>query len=221
MGLNWKIGFNFNGLRVMNGLKIKDKICLYVTSLWLFFLCVAILKAYMPVIELKEYYPFFELNIHKFQGWKDLLCNNIITIICLFMMFFGLIYSSLFKYQLNGTYPLQIEITSIQNKNFESLTFLTTYVIPLVSFDLSKRRYIIILILLLIVICIIYIKTNLFFSNPTLSLLGYKLYEVSGRNQQNQENEFKSLIVITKDELKLKDDIKLRDLDNNVYFGRK
>ena len=70
------------------------------------------------------------------------------------------------------------KICHVENSNYEYLTFLTTYIIPLVCFDFNNVKYIIAFILILIITGIIFVKMDLYISNPTLVLLGYKLYKI-------------------------------------------
>ena len=57
-------------------------------------------------------------------------------------------------------------------------------------------------------------KRNLFYKNPTLALLGYKLYKVDTEKSSN-------LIFISKDDLNLNDTVHHIHLHNNVYFVKK
>lgn len=74
------------------------------------------------------------------------------------------------------------EILSVKNENYEYLTFLTTYIIPLICIDLTKVRYVIVLGVLLVLIGFIFIRMDLYYGNPTLALMGYRLYraEIKG-----------------------------------------
>ncbi len=50
------------------------------------------------------------------------------------------------------------------------MTFLTTYIIPLVCIDLTKIRYVIVLVVLLVLIGFIFVRMDLYCGNPTLLL---------------------------------------------------
>jgi hypothetical protein len=77
-----------------------------------------------------------------------------------------------------------------------------------------EGRDLIITILLIIIIGAIFIKTNLFYKNPTLALLGYKLYKVDTEKSSN-------LIFVSKEVLNLGDSVHYIYLHNNVYFVKK
>ena len=58
---------------------------------------------------------------------------------------------------------------------------------------------------------------NLYMANPTLSLLGYKLYSITVDDPKITENIF----VITRDDLKVDDKIEWLELDTHRWFVRK
>ena len=129
------------------------------------------------------------------------------------MIFFlvGIIFYYRFKYVIRGAKRLPIQITEIENVNYEHLTFLTTYIIPLICFDLSQVRYAIDLGILLIIIGAIYVKTNMFYANPTLALLGYQIYRANTSQKQG-------LIFISKEKLVKGDWVQPLSLDEKIYF---
>jgi len=192
---------------------ILDKVGLYVTSLWLLFFLLIVLTIDVPITFSKNYI---------FIGFEELLKRNIIPIISFVFLILGIIYCFYFNYKFKGTAPLQVEVQEIKNVNYEHILFLTTYIIPLLSFDISNIRYLLLLFLLLVIICAIYIQTNLFYANPTLALLGYHIYEMTGSRKKELETEtYKNIIVITKTNISLNDEVQLLFLSDNIYFGRK
>ena len=110
-----------------------------------------------------------------------------------------------------------VKIVSIKNENYEYLTFLTTYIIPLVCIDLSSLRYIIVLTLLLIIIGFIFIKMDFYLGNPTLALMGYRLYKIA-----IDSNEFSNeILIISRDKLNTGDNIEWIPIDNETWYVRK
>lgn len=108
-------------------------------------------------------------------------------------------------------------VKEVQNGNFEHLTFLTTYIVPLISFNLSETRNILILLLLLIAIGAICIKTHMFYANPTLALLGFHIYIISGTFRTEERI---GIIVISRDRIISGSRVKYRRLDEKIYFAR-
>ncbi len=142
---------------------MKLKFQLYILSLWLLFILLFINKVSFPIC--------FEKNF-MFIGFYELLRSNIIPVISILMVFLGFIFYLRFKYIIDGNHSLPEKINKIENVNWEHLTFLTTYIIPFVTFNFNEERNGLIFFLLLLIIGLIYLKTNMFYTNPTLALLG-------------------------------------------------
>lgn len=196
-----------------NNIKVWDKVGLYITSLWLFFLLIIVLKINIPIC--------FDEN-WEFLGIIKLIKLNIISAISLIFFILGMIYCKIFNYQISGTSPTQVRVTKLKNKNYEHITFLTTYIIPFITFDMNDPRYLLTLVVLLFIIGFIYVKTDLFYANPTLALLGYHIYEVDAEfNVEGQPKTLESITIITKENLNVTNEIKLKSLDDYIYYGRK
>lgn len=192
----------------MKAISSIQKIKLYIISLWLFFVLVCILKIDIPIY----FGPDWEIvNICY------IIKTNIIPIVCLFFILLGLFFYLTFDYLLKGTGKLPFKIEKISNANYEHLAFLATYIIPLICFNFDNTRYIIVLFLVLIIIGAIYIKTNIYYANPTLALLGFRIYHI----QMEQTKDEETIIVIAKQELSKNDKISTIPFDENIFYARK
>jgi hypothetical protein len=78
------------------------------------------------------------------------------------------------------------ELEDVCDENHEHLAFLTTYIMPLVFTDVDKKRTAINLAVMIVAIGIIYVKTNRFYSNPSLAVLGYRIYKAKIKNEPNK-----------------------------------
>lgn len=186
------------------------KIGLFFLSLWLLFMLIIIITVKIPICLSKDCH---------FVGISYLLANNIIPILCLLALFIGVIAYFDFKHKMKGTLELSFKITEVENVDYEHLTFLTTYIIPLVCFQFDNLRYVIVFIIILFVIGSIYIRTDLFYANPTLAILKFRIYRVTGefRNGELRQNK----ILITKDILMKDDRVKYLKLDDRIYYASK
>jgi hypothetical protein len=185
----------------------KHKFELYVVSLWLLFLLIIVITIDIPILKLNTMSPAEILELPK---------KNIISIISLICLIFGSVFYSRFSYRIKGSANLPFEVKKIENINYEHLTFLTTYTIPLICFNLTSIRYLITLFVLLIVIGCIYVKTDMFYANPSLAILGYHIYKV----KYNNDSEEKNIVLITRDKIKKNDYIRYIKLDETIYYGR-
>lgn len=186
--------------------KIKIKIEFYIISLWLLFLFVIILT-----IDLKILLQCCDKKIFCI----DLLKKNLTSLISFILFSYSMFLFKKMKHFFNGTKQLPTRITNIEEVDSEHLTFLTTYIIPLVCIPITEKRYLIVFIALIIVIGAISIKTNLFYANPTLALLGYHVYKIDTDDGVIQK------IVLSKDELKNGTLIQYIQIDDKTYYARR
>lgn len=182
---------------------------LYIVSLWLLFFLIIIITVDIP---------YCWGDSCNFIGFKELISTNILPSISFLLLFLGIIFYFRFDYRLSGSKKIASKITKIEDYNYEHLTFLTTCIIPLICFNLASTRYVIALILLLIVIGIIYVRTDKFYANPTLAVLGYRLYKIDIETRTTKKE---NIILITEDRLTLNDQINTLGLDEKVFFARK
>jgi len=195
-------------LIAINKISVKLKVQLYILSLWLLFLLLLVNKINIPIC----------LRDCEFIGFYELIRTNIIPIICLVFIISGFWFFYKFKYIIKGARSLPEQIVELENINWEHLTFLVTYVVPLLSFDLdfdlSKDRNGLMFFLVIFIIGLIYVKTNMFYNNPTLAILGYHIYKVRTTNKRH-------IVLISKDTILEQDWIEYKHISDNIYFANK
>lgn len=187
------------------------KIQMYLISLWLLF--VLIIPITIRIVPYKE--------ILEAGGWEEtagLICrHNLLPLICAFMALFGFVLFRLLEHRWNGTRRLPVEVASAENENFEYLTFLTTYIIPLVCINLDEVRYVFVLFILLIIIGVIFVRSDFYLGNPTLALMNYKLYRIryvmNGREQER--------MIITRDKIRAGDYVEAIPFDQHAWYVRR
>ncbi|WP_461643943.1 anti-phage protein KwaA [Labilibaculum euxinus] len=189
---------------------MKRKIGLYILSLWLLFFFVIVVTIDIPIS--------FDSN-SKFIGFNVLLKSNYVAIVSFLFLVIGTIVYFKFKYDLEGSTNIPFEIKKIESVNYEHLTFLATYIIPLICFNLSSVRYLIVLLLLLIAMGVIYIKTDLFYANPSLALLGFHIYKVDGSFKTGTKE---NIILLTrirlKEQQKEQQKVSYIKLDDRIFY---
>lgn len=185
---------------------IRRKIDLYILSLGLLFIFFLIISTKLP----EDQFIY-----GKIEAWKSLVIDNPLPALSLL----GLVYCAFaylrFNFQLKGSTELPFEISKIEDINYEHLTFLATYVVPLISFNFSSGRQMLVLILLLVVMGTIYIKTDLFYANPSLALLGFRIYRANG-NFKTGDRE--NIILICRERLSEGQMVCYIKLDNRIYY---
>ena len=185
-----------------------EKFELYILSLWLLFLLIIIITIDVPIC--------FQPDC-RFIGLKALAIRNVVPAIALLFVGLGVLYYLRFNYKISGSTSIPVEVSAVEDLNYEHLTFLTTYIVPLICFNLTSERYLIALCLLLVVIGVIYVRTDKFYANPTLAVLGFRLYSVKLTRRTGEEVK---VTLITKDFIKAGDKIRFLELDGRVYYAK-
>lgn len=147
-----------------------------------------------------------------FVGWKYLLVNNIFTILFLILFIASLIMKARFGNSLQGDTCISSKICNVTNLNYNYLMFFTTYIIPLICFDVQETRDCVLLLVLLIILCALFLKTNVYYQNPILALMGLNLYEV---DMTYKGKNFYKVIVIADGKLQEDMEISKHDIDGN------
>lgn len=82
----------------------------------------------------------------------------------------------------------------------------------MVCFDLEKPNECVLLVILLILLGVIFIRTNLYYTNPALCILGFNLYEA---DIEYKSEIISNLKIVSKIKLKENDKFKKIDLEFN------
>jgi len=186
------------------------KIGLFILSLWILFICIILITINIPVYFGKDWI---------FVGMSTLIKGNIIPLSCFVLIITGCFSFCDFNHIAKGSRNISQEIIEIQSVECENLSFLTTYIFPLVCFNFDKIRYILVFLILLVVIGFIFIRTSLFYANPTLAILGFRIYRSTLKTRQENDNH--NVILISRDKLKKNDHVQYIELDSSIYFAFK
>jgi len=185
------------------------KFGMYILSLWLLFILIIVNKINIEIC--------LSCDFSNKQEIINILKNNILPLSCIFLLSISFAFYLYFKNLINGAKNGPFEIVEIEDKSSEHLVFLATYVIPLVGFSLEGIRQIINLYITLVILGAIYIRTNLFYANPTLSLLGFKIFSAKIIIDNNE----KWVILIAREDFEVKDGINTYKLDKKIFFAKK
>ena len=156
-------------------------------------------------------FPFDICDGWHFTGWS---CSLIVSLTCICCLIACLVIRKRFDKSITGNCgDIQVKVSAIKNKNYEYLTFLTTYIIPMVCFNTSDIRDCIVMAILLIVLGVLFVKTNVYYLNPTLALLKFNIYEAT--------LDGKDYILISKDKIRENDQVRTFTLDQGVKCAKK
>lgn len=160
------------------------------------------LFAYIPIyliVALKTFNP----EVLKIKGewctFYHIAKHNLPSISLLILTFFLLIYFRAFEYfGLKSSGNPKFEIKSIESQNKEYITYLGTYILPFIALETKTVYDIAAYIILFLTMGMIYVRTNLVYTNPMLLFFKYDLYEVI-------DSENNKLICISKEQFKIGD----------------
>lgn len=152
------------------------------------------------LINIKEILIFKDIKISIF-----LITLIILTLISIFTCI------DLKKTKGNENY----KFNSIENTGDTMISYMMTYIVPILSIDISNGKTLIVNLILYIMVGFMYIKLGLIYLNPLLLIFGYYIYKA--------ENDTIIISNISYGELRGLLGVRLKSsvLTNNVYLIRK
>jgi hypothetical protein len=93
-----------------------------------------------------------------------------------------------FKRQTRLGNELPNKIESFKRMDYEHLTFLAIFILPIFAVDLKTIKDLIILFFILSFMGIIYIKSNMYYLNPIFLIFGWYLYKIEIKKNDTKNN---------------------------------
>jgi hypothetical protein len=115
------------------------------------------------------------LFIFYLQNLKD---NIVLAIIFLVLGLVATCVIACIIYYINTTSPVYEKIAKVERKDTEVIAYLFTYIFPFLQLNFTDVINLISLGIFFVILGIIYINSSMICINPTLSLIGYHLYEI-------------------------------------------
>ena len=169
---------------------------LFILSMAPFFIILGLMSMDIPV----------SLNRDTaFIGWQQLWKNTwfgcLIIILSIFVEFVILL---LFLKVCKQESPEETEIIKeVDDKDFELVSFVTSIFLPLISFQYDQLSHWLVTFLIVALIGYIFCNSDGFYTNPTLRLFHYRLYQVTLDNQRRGDHQSsRSIIVLSREYLK-------------------
>lgn len=188
-------------------------------------LLILFLTSYIPLFlllilrQIKQNYIY--LNYVGFSK-KSVLCyfeRFGLSTVLIFLILIGLlglkIILSNFNNNINNGYL--VKVTDIDNKNSESIAYISTYIVPFIFQDTNDNFDIVSIFLLLILIFFIYTKSNMIVINPILSIK-YTIYQFSFSKTGTVK---KGFLISPTEELQEQDELTINSISKDIYYGYK
>ena len=133
---------------------------------------------------------------------SNFLGDIVITTICILWFLITAFVALGFRNLQNSSYDHHGETIIIRSEKKDSgVTFLVTFVLPLLVDDVSTPRKFIFFIILLTMVIFLLMKSDLFYQNPVLVALRYKTYEFQFVTPYKDVQDNKTYIGLSKDRL--------------------
>lgn len=179
-------------------------------SLWILFACVFLVTFNAPTEAsgASAEINIFGLSIH----WGDLVsCASF----CLALA--GLLCFHRFTVQIKGAGGVSYSLESVEDLGHEQIAFLATYVIPFATFEINSIRKTLAWGVLLAVTGMMYISMDRCYANPTLSLMGFKMYKAVYLSDSGQARE---VVLVSRQRLRVGCDVRMLPFADGACFAR-
>lgn len=110
-----------------------------------------------------------------------------------------------------------VKVIEVDNKNSESIAYISTYIVPFIFQDTNNYFDIVSILLLLILIFLIYSKSNMIVINPILSIK-YTIYQLSFSKTGTIK---KGFLISPIEELEEHEELKINSISKDIYYGHK
>lgn len=142
----------------------------YLLSLWLLFIIMIVFTVDIPLYFGPDY---------EWVSPIELIQENIIPFVCLLLVgfdaWFYFVYVKKVLFKSSSTYIAKV--SKLKDQGHEMMIFIATYFLPLFDYDHTNIRHTIVFLILYVALGIIFVNSNLFYNNPTLTLLGFRIYK--------------------------------------------
>ena len=112
--------------------------------------------------------------------------------------------------KISGDFKKATKIKPASIINFE---YFLAYIIPFVAIDIDSMRQLLAYGILFVFIGLLYIRTELIYVNPTLSMLGYNLFKIEADNE--------NIVLITKNSYQQALSNPIVPIGNDLYYERR
>ena len=184
------------------------------------------------VMFITSYIPLFGLLVirqikqnFEYLNFVKINSNNILTAIEKFGLSYFFIIISLFGFfglkmllknlDNNKNNGELVKISGIENKNSESISYISTYIVPFIFQDTNNIFDIASIFIVLIIIFFIYTKSNMIVINPILTIT-HTLYQIDfSKKGQNK----KGLLITQNENIEIDQEIKINLITKSIYYG--
>lgn len=131
--------------------------------------------------------------------WHQCFLTYFVEAICIYLIIYSLMGLLHFSDVQNTKYRSQADsVKDCAEISDSGLTFFMSFVLPMILDDINKPQGFLIFIIVMALLFILMWKTNLYYQNPVLTILGYRVYSFKFENTQLIDFRDKDCIGIAK-----------------------
>lgn len=161
------------------------------------------------------------------QGWEalrripchPLFLTCVLEVICVAWVVYAVASIYSFRNLQTANFRSQGEkLEKVQKISDSGVTFFVTYVLPMVLDDIGTLNGFLIFVFLMAMLCVLMWKTNLYYQNPVLTILGYNVISFEFDNTELRDFQNRECIGITKGDISAGAVIKRQYITDNVFL---
>ena len=143
----------------------------------------------------------------------------VLELFCLLWFFYSIYSVRKFEKSQHANFASEGEsLIDIERISDSGVTFFMTYVLPMAMDDLDTWKGIFVFAFLMIMLFALMWKTNLYYQNPVLTVLGYEVFSFKFDTTQLTEYRGKECIGITRSTVSVGHSIKRQKISDNVFL---
>lgn len=145
----------------------------------------------------------------------------LLELICIIWIIWSVITIVQFRSIQNFGFNSQGEtIYSVEDVSDSSVMFFMTFVLPMVLDDIGSPQGLILFLFIIVLLCVLMWKTNLYYQNPVLTILGYKILQFQFKNTELQAFKGRECIGITRGNWFKNEDSSVESLKESIQIKR-
>ena len=143
----------------------------------------------------------------------------ILELFCLLWIVYSIYSARKFEKSQRANFVSEGEsLIDIEKISDSGVTFFMTYVLPMAMDDLDTWNGLIVFGILMVMLFALMWKTNLYYQNPVLTVLGYEVFSFKFETTQLTEYSGKECIGITRGTVSVGHSIKRQKISDNVFL---
>ena len=100
------------------------------------------------------------------------------SIVCLAVAGISLVGLAVFMRLARALAPIDLTVGAVRKRDQDTIGYVVTYLLPFVAIGATTWRLRTAVIVFVVVVGVLYVRAHLFYVNPVLALVGFRLFEV-------------------------------------------